>query len=381
MSNLGSLYAANFLLSFHLFLVIYINSSFLNQFTSERFIGTIYIIASVLGIFSLLAIAHLLTRFGNYRLMVFFTILQIAFFLGFALLNTPFFIIPLFILYLINYPLILYTLDIFLESSTTEESTTGSIRGTFLTTTNIALILAPLVAGFIIVDSDFWKVYLVSSLFLVPFLFLMRNFKDFKNPPYHKLKLWSALSCIFHNKNIYSIMMANFIMRIFFSWMVIYMPIYLVSHIGFSWAEFGIMTFIVLIPFALFELPAGKIADRYLGEKELLALGFFIAAVFTGFLSLIETNNFVFWATVLFTIRIGVSLIEIMTESYFFKHVSGEDNNTISFFRMMRPAAYIVGPIIATISLSVLDFKYIWLVLGFILLYGLRYAFAIQDTR
>ena len=176
-------------------------------------------------------------------------------------------------------------------------------------------------------------------------------------------------------------MMANFIMRIFFSWMVIYMPIYLVSHIGFSWAEFGIMTFIVLIPFALFELPAGKIADRYLGEKELLALGFFIAAVFTGFLSLIETNNFVFWATVLFTIRIGVSLIEIMTESYFFKHVSGEDNNTISFFRMMRPAAYIVGPIIATISLSVLDFKYIWLVLGFILLYGLRYAFAIQDTR
>ena len=47
----------------------------------------------------------------------------------------------------------------------------------------------------------------------------------------------------------------------------------------------------------------------------------------------------------------------------------------------MRPAAYIAGPIIATIALAVLDFKYIWLVLGFILLYGLRYAFAIQDTR
>ena len=176
-------------------------------------------------------------------------------------------------------------------------------------------------------------------------------------------------------------MMAQFVMRIFFSWMVIYMPIYLISRIGFSWAEFGIMTFIVLIPFALFELPAGKIADRYLGEQELLSLGFFIAALFTVFLSFIETNNFVFWAAVLFTIRIGVSLVEIMTESYFFKHVSSNDNNTISFFRMMRPAAYIAGPIIATIALTFLDFKFIWIILGFILLYGLRFSFAIQDTR
>ena len=159
------------------------------------------------------------------------------------------------------------------------------------------------------------------------------------------------------------------------------MPIYLIGHIGFSWAEFGIMTFIVLIPFALFELPAGKIADRLLGEKELLALGFFIAALFTGFLSFIDTNNFIFWASVLFTIRVGASLIEIMTESYFFKHVNSSDNNTISFFRMMRPAAYIAGPIIATIALVFLSFQHIWLVLGFILLYGLRYAFAIQDTR
>lgn len=381
MGHLGNLYVANFLLSFHLFFVVYINSSFLNQFTPERFIGAIYIIASLLGILSLFAIAYLLTRFGNYRLMVFFTALQIAFFLSFAFLKNTSFIIPLFILYLVNYPLILYTLDIFLESSTATENTTGSIRGTYLTITNTALILAPLVAGLMIADSDFWKVYLAASLFLIPFLFLMRDFKDFEDPPYHKLKLWSILSCIFHNKNIYNIMMAQFVMRIFFSWMVIYMPIYLIRHIGFSWAEFGIMTFIVLIPFALFELPAGKIADRYLGEKELLSLGFFIAALFTVFLSFIETNNFVFWATVLFTIRIGVSLVEIMTESYFFKHVSSNDNNTISFFRMMRPAAYIAGPIIATIALTFLDFKFIWIILGFILLYGLRFSFAIQDTR
>ena len=175
--------------------------------------------------------------------------------------------------------------------------------------------------------------------------------------------------------------MAQFILRFFFAWMVIYMPIYLHVHIGFSWSEIGIMFAIMLLPFALLELPAGKIADRWLGEKEILSAGFLIAALFTILVSFITSNNFFIWTATLFMMRVGASLIEIMTESYFFKHVQGDDNNIISFFRITRPAAYIIGPIVASIALIFLDLRFIFIILGLILFSGLYYSFRIEDTK
>ena len=393
MNPLGILYIANFLLSFHLFLVVYYNSSFLTgllnsvpiggflgSFTSEQLVGWIFTIGSALGIISLILISKALNNLGNYRLLISLTSLQLILFFSFSLLENPLLIILLFILYLFNYPLILYTLDVFLENYT-KEVNTGSVRGTFLTTTNTALIVAPLIAGLILNNVGFGPLYFISALFLIPFLLIMRRFRGFKDPQYHKLQAFRTFRCILTNKNLYRIFMSHFLMRFFFSWMVIYMPIYLTSHIGFTWAEFGILTFIVLLPFAILELPAGKIADKLLGEKELLSLGFFIAGLFIMLVSFIEVQSFIFWAAVLFMTRVGMSLVEIMTESYFFKHVDGDDNNTISFFRITRPLAYITGPIIAFFALQFLDFQYIWVVLGLVTLYGLRYSLTIKDTR
>lgn len=377
----GLLYVANFVLSFHLYFVVYINSSFLSTFIEERFVGTIYIIASILGIVALLIVSNLLRKFGNYHLLLYFAIAELLIFLGLAFLNTVVFILPIFIVYLALYPLILYNLDIFIESFIKKENTTGSIRGAFLTITNTALILAPLVAGFILTNGDFGKIYLISSLFLIPFLLIIVRFRNFKDPVYHNLNIKETFLCVKNDKKMYNIFMSHFLMRFFFSWMVIYMPIYLTQHIGFTWAEFGILTFIVLLPFALLEWPAGRIADKFIGEKELLSVGFIIVAFFISFVSFIETTDFLFWVAVLFAVRIGASLIEIMTESYFFKHVGGDDNSTISFFRITRPVAYILGPIVATVALQFLDFQYIWLILGIITLYGLRYSLTLEDTR
>ena len=43
-----------------------------------------------------------------------------------------------------------------------------------------------------------------------------------------------------------------------------------------------------------------------------------------------------------------------MTESYFFKHVDGNDADTISLFRMIRPLGYVIGPILATVLIALL---------------------------
>lgn len=379
----GVLYVATFLVSFHLFLVVYINSSFLSTFENidEKIVGYLYMFGSALGVLSLFTIDKFLRNFGNYTFLFSLTIFHIFAFFGFAFLKNITVILPLFIAYLVTYPLILYSLDIFIESYTENENATGSIRGTLLTVTNTALILGPLTAGFILTNGAFWKVYVIAALFLLPFLFLMRRFRYFKDPKYHPLKIKKTLTCVVGHKDISNILMAQFIMRFFFAWAVIYMPIYLIKEIGFTFAEFGIMTFIYLIPFALLEYPAGRLADSRFGEKEILSLGFFIAAVFTAFISFIQTDNFLLWVAVLFMIRVGLSLIEIMTESYFFKHVDGSDNNTISFFRMTRPFAYIVGPLIANMALLIFDFRFIWLILSFVLLFGLYFSSRLHDTK
>jgi len=377
----GLLYLSSFLLAFHLFFVVYINSSFLATFVAEKFVGSVWIIASLVGVGALLWVSRALRRFGNYNVLIFFTVLEFFIFLGLAFFTDALIIIPLFIAYLAIYPIILFNLDIFLESFTENEGSTGSIRGTVLTIVNTALFIAPFFAGLILTNSDYWKVYLISALFLIPFLFLIVRFRDFKDPPYHDLKVWETLSCVRKNSNVYNIFMAQFILRFFFAWMVIYMPVYLHAHIGFSWTELGIMFAIMLLPFALLEMPAGKIADKWLGEKELLGAGFIITAIFIGIVPFITSMSFFLWATILFLSRVGASLIEIMTESYFFKHVDGSDNNTIGLFRILRPAAYIIGPAVASFALFFVDLRFIFLILALILLLGLRYTIPLKDTR
>jgi hypothetical protein len=43
--------------------------------------------------------------------------------------------------------------------------------------------------------------------------------------------------------------------------------------------------------------------------------------------------------------------------------------------------AYIIGPIIATILLTIFDIKGLFIALGLLMLYGLRYSLALVDTK
>jgi len=377
----GLLYISSFVLSFHHFFVVYMNSSYISTIVGERYVGLVYIVGSILGIISLLFVSKILRRFGNYNTLVTVTIGEFLIFVSLAFFKSPYIIIPMFLLNGVALALILFNFDVFLEEYTKVESETGEIRGAFLTVANVALILAPLLSGLILTDGNYWKIYLISSMFLIPFLVLIRGFKNFKDPEYHDMQIKSTLLCISGRKNLFNIFMAQFLMRLFFSWMVIYMPIYLHTYIGFTWTEIGLMTALMLIPYVLIEYPAGKIADDYLGEKELLIAGFIITGISTYLLSFVLSGSFLVWTVMLLLTRAGASLIEIMTESYFFKHVDGSDNNTISFFRITRPFAYIIGPLLGTIALLFLDMQYIWIVLGAIVLLGLINASQIEDTR
>ena len=118
-------------------------------------------------------------------------------------------------------------------------------------------------------------------------------------------------------------------------------------------------------------------------EKEILTLGFLIMAFSTGLITFINDKNLVLWAVILFVTRVGACAVEIMCDTYFFKKVDGRDTNLISFYRMSSPVAYITGPAIATliISFHLVQLKYLFLILGILMISGLRFALRLKDTK
>jgi len=378
---------SNFLLSLHFALIIYINSTFLEQFFSAGELSFLFTLGAILNLAILISGSKLINRFGNYRLTLFFIFLEFLAVLGLALFKSPIFVAALFVLHQGVVMAILFFLDIFLESySGNNESRTGSIRAIYLTLGNTAFMLAPATAGLILSENNFFRIYLVSALLLIPLFFLVKFGLKRKVINIEKIRPTKFSLSILKNKNIRGVFAAQFILQFFFAWMVIYMPLHLSQNVGFSWTEIGLIFTIMLLPFIIFELPLGRIADSKLGEKEIMTIGFFIMALSTALIPFVKEAIFIIWATTLFMTRVGASFVEISSESYFFKHVDSENTDIISFFRITRPLALIVAPIIGAGVLWGLDIfnigsGFLFLVLAISTLYGIKHSLNITDTK
>jgi len=380
--SISTLNILSFLFTLHVAMPIYINSTYLSNFTSENTVGIIYSFGSILTIGTLVLVQRYINIVGNFRVIMLFLLLEFAATLGLVyFVHAPMLIIS-FILSFISLTVIGFNLDVFLESFSTDDIT-GNLRGHFLTWANVAWLISQIGVVFILIDADYKKLYLSSALILILVTILIfSRFNKFKDPVYGKpAPFWETLREIWRNKNFLSIFSSSLLLQFFFSWMVVYTPIYLINHIGFSSRETGIIFSIMLLPFILAELPLGKIADKKLGEKEIMSLGFIIMGISTIFLSLTTYKSIVLWATLLFITRVGASMVEIMSETYFFKKIGVQNVNIISVFRSMRPIAYITAPIVATVLFSIIDIRFIFVILGLLMFYGLRFSLAIEDTR
>lgn len=374
------LYLVGFLFALNQALPAYINSTFLASFATEKSVGVIYTIASAITVVLFFLLPRLLRQFGNYRLAFWLFILDIVSMLGLASARSFWAAVGFFVCVFVVTFLSTFTLDIFLESNS-RDSYTGSIRGVYMTIINNAWVFAPLLAGLILTDGDYWKIYLTGAFLILPALFLLRGgFKKFKNPPYRSVAIWSTLKTIWRQQDLFRIFSVSFLLGFFYTWMIIYTPIYLHQHLGFSWQTIGLIFTIMLLPFVLTEAPLGKLADKKWGEKEILSIGLVIMALSTGALTFVNSTSIVLWAALLFTTRIGASAVEIMSETYFFKKVQSSQADIISLYRATRPAAYIVGPLVASVLFVFIDFKMIFLALGIIMLGGLWFSLRLRDT-
>jgi MFS family permease len=222
----------------------------------------------------------------------------------------------------------------------------------------------------------------MATILLIPLLYIFwSNFKNRKDPIYENFKTIDTLKQIWKKKDLFDILVDHFLLNFFYGWMVIYMPIYLHEYIGFSWSQIGIVFSIMLLPFLIFQLPLGELADKKYGEKEFLIFGFVVMAVATLLIPRLHQADVVLWSVLLFMTRIGASFVELASEAYFFKKISSKDTDFIALFRMFRVLPYIIVPPIAILSFSFLGIGNSFIVLGLIMFIGLRYAFYITDTK
>lgn len=365
------IFLAGFLVSLHLALTSYINSSFLAHFLGEERVGLVYSVASIASILGLLLMPKILRFLGGHKFLLFTVFFNICSLLSLSLIKNPAAIIGVFIFYLTLNNLIIFCLDELLQIFSSSNKV-GIIRGFYLTSVNLAWVLAQLFSSRVLTDSNFSLLYLISfGIMIIFFALAFIGLRKIPDPEYDTLPATDSIKEFFRNKNLARSYKINFILAFFFSWMVIYTPIYLSLHLGFSWHQIATIFTIMLLPFVLIEIPAGNYSDK-VGERKMLMLGFFVISLATLALFFITRNEVWVWALALFMTRVGAAIIEIMNDVYFFKHIKKENDEYIGIYRNAGPMAYIVGPLVASALFLVLpSFNYIYLVLGAITLFGI----------
>ena len=363
-------------------LVSYIQSSFLGQFSPTEYVG-LYIAAATL--ISLLAIWYLprfIRTYSNYQISFVLIIILAASYFLLSQTNNAWLVLIFFVINFLAVALLGINIDIFLEDISVDIRT-GRIRTRFMTIVNVAWVLAPLGMGNITGLDAYANVYFWSGIVLLPAILLLfwqrrllQDKVEYKSRQFGRLK-----EIFFRNRNLRNIFLTHFVLRFFYCWMVLYTPLYLHEQIGFSWQQIGIIFTIMLLPFVIFEIPAGILADRYLGEKEILIAGFLIMAGATAAIFFLTSASVAVWAAVLFTTRVGASLVEAMQESYFFKIIDKQDIDIISIFRNLSSLSWLAGSLAAVALLIFLPLEYIFLILAAVLLYAVYPSAKLEDTK
>jgi len=112
-----------------------------------------------------------------------------------------------------------------------------------------------------------------------------------------------------------------------------------------------------------------------------MASGFLLLIVTTASITFLSATTIWPWVALMFINRVGAALVEVTTESYFFKHTKGTDANLISFFRLTRPLGMVIGSLVGSAALLYLPFNLIFVVFGFALVPGMLLTTTLNDTR
>ena len=375
---------ANFFGAAHFFLIVYVITPYLALFIPESQVGLVVSLGAVITLSAFPFIPRLVKKHGPRRLAIVLACIQAVSIFTLTLYPSLFFAVTCIALSCALSPLIAYQLDLLLEAATTEEGATGRVRTLFLTYGNFALILAPLITGYILDGSEAYeRVFLAAALSLTPFITLLLFEPLPEGEPPHLPKILATCFCLWSDPDMRAAILGNGVLQFFFHLAPLYIPLYLHTALGFSWSDLGWIFAIMLTPFLFVEYPAGYIADRWLGDKELMITGFVITGIAFAGIALITAQTSLWTIAVILCVsRIGAALAEAMIEGHFFRRVSEQDASTISVFRMMRPVGALIAPLFASALLLTGNYVAFFLVSGaLIVAFGVIFTIPLRDVR
>jgi len=375
MNKIKRMYVLSFIFTLHISISAYVSSIFLTGIMKESFIGILYALASLLTLILLTKSSNILKNLGNRRLTLLFLLVNMIALVGLITSSNPYVVGTSFILFTTTNTLVFFCIDIFIEHFG-DPQTIGKTRGLYLTIVNLAWMMSPCIAVLLITKEGGYKAIFTLAFFMVIAMTigLILSVRTFEDKIYKKTPFLETYKFLKTNHHMLAIVMINFILQFFFSWMVVYTPIYLYNHLLFNWNQIGIMFTIMLVPFIILGLPIGTLIDKYhFNKRTLLYIGFIIIIISTLGVAFITTRSIVIWALILFMTRVGASIIETTSETYFFTHVKEEDSYLLGIFRDMNPVAYIIAPILASLIFLALPVKYLFIILSIILAVGFYY--------
>ncbi len=374
----------NFFFSLFSALVTFILLPYLSTFMPVAYTGFVVAGSAVVAVILFPFIPQIVERYGVQYVALILAFVEMIVLLALAISPGVIAGVLLMAITIAMQPFLSYSLDLLLEATIADTNTTGRVRALFRTAWSTAALTAPLLLGALLADSDsYGRVFIAASAMLIPMVVLFSTKKLPQGPPPHIGHMRDTLVHILHNRDLAAVTFANLLLYLFYIWMPLYTPFYLHNILGISWTSLGWMFSIMLVPYVLIEYPAGWIADKFIGDKELMLAGFLIAGGSTAALSLLtpETSLAII-LVILVCSRVGSALIEAMVEAHFFRRVSKRDINSVGVFRGVWPLSFIIGPVVGSVILMYGDYAdFFMLTGGFIVLAGITATLLIKDFK
>ena len=370
----------SFLFGFSQAILVYVIADYFKEAFGSTNVSIFYFISYAIALVGILNIHKIIKRLSKSTAMFLFLFLQVCS-VTFLVFTSPSIVgVSLLMTYIVASYLAWVMLDIIVEDYS-EDKKSGRIRGMHLTILNAGFVVGPFISTQVLERFGFNGLFFVAMLismfmFIVAILGLRSDNQRFGQ----NLTIRDLVKKIFVNKDVMKIYAVSLALEFFFALMVVYTSLYLLE-LGMSWSKIGIIFTIMLIPFVILGYPVGFLADKKLGEKEMIIFGLAIMAISSASIFFITSTSIWIWSLILFATRIGATIIETLRDSYFYKKIDGRDVDIISFFRTTPSVAYILATTISAVILIFFPLKSVFLLVAIAAFLAIFAAVRLVDNK
>ena len=359
---------------------IYLVSSYFSEVGGSERVGVFYFIVFSLAFVVFFYLGRFLRKIGHIRLLLLLFMLLIGCSAFLSVRDPSWIGSGVLLLFLVINNMMWTVMDVVLESFSTDQ-VSGRVRGLYLAVLNTGFLFAPFLSTLTLGRFGYGGIFLVLTIgYGLIFVLALVGLRDGRKIEVAPLRLMHSWQRFRQEPNLFRIYLVSLALEFFYAIMVVYMPIYLTTHLGFSWEQLGIIFTIMLLPFVFLQYPIGVLADKRYGEKEMILLGLFIIGTATLGSIMFDSKSIFLWGTLLFLTRVGSAALEVLRDSYFYKQITASDTDVIVFFRTARSIGNMLGAFLSVALLLFFPLASLFWLVGGVTLLTLYPALRLVDT-